>query len=1106
MQSKLPSIFCSVACLSAVACLSTLPAIGQEVSAGITGRVTDPTGSAIVNATVVAKDLDRGTEWPTKTNEEGIYAFPRVPAGRYEVRAEAQGFKSFVQSSLQLDVNQRARVDVAMQVGGVSESVSVSAEAALLQTDTTQVGTQINPETINHMALISRNPVSLTLLAPGVVTPNPATFNNGIRSQGNGRPYVNGNREESNNFLLDGIDNNLTTENQTAYQPNLDAIQEFRMITNNASAEFGNFQGGIINVVIKSGTNQFHGNLFEDLRNDKLNANNWGNNWHTNPVIPRPPLRWNQFGGTIGGPIMRNKLFFFADYQGLRKDSPGTPSSITVFPAAFRKGDFSALLDPANGSVQLYNPYSVDANRNRAPFPNNQIPLTLFSKSVQNLFNSADLYPLPVSSAIRNNQADYVSSFVNSDQGDFKLDWKISGKDDFSGRYSNGRQDTPTIHSFPLIYNAFDTAPFSNAVLNWTRTISPTLVNEFRAGVNNITRNNGGADKGLGDVGQKLGIASAGVGLLSLQGFTYATNFGNANIGTQQLFANTTWHYADNLTIIRGRHMVKTGGQLLRQWANVFYSGNNGRTGFINFNGQFTQGPNGKSPTSKASPEADFVLGLPNDLGRGLSSGTWGQRKTIYGLYVQDDWRATDTLTLNIGLRWEYHTPLVEVEDRQSNFGLFSGQLELAGKDGNSRALYNPYKKDFQPRLGFAWTPSFTGKKLVVRGAYTISSFMEGTGTNLRLPLNPPFLAEFETVYQSTLTNLPDTNLDQGLSGLNPKNPYIGANLRLWDPNVRPSEVQQWNLTLEHQFPGNNVLSVGYIGQHGTHLIAATPFFQKRLVNGQVFPSPYLAGNPTLVSQITQVSGTQSSANQKYNALQASLHKRFSAGIEYQVSYTWSRGMSDSIGYYSDSGQAGPQSAYMQNLYDRRAEWAPTYFDAKHNFVLSCFYETPFGRGKRFGNHWNRGVDYALGGWQMGGNFSAHTGFPLTIKATDRSGTLARSARANVIGTPNDSHIVGPGNHWLDVSAYSQPVAFTFGNSAPGVVRGPGAAIFNLSLSKKFPVSERRWFELRGEAFNLANTPVFNSPISQTITSSVFGEISTTQAERSVQVVAKFYF
>ncbi len=940
------------------------------------------------------------------------------------------------------------------------------------------------------------------------MTPNPATLNNGIRSQGNGRPYVNGNREEGNNFLLDGIDNNLTTENQTAYQPNPDAIQEFRMITNNASAEFGNFQGGIINVVIKSGTNQFHGTAFEQFRNDVLNANNWGNNWHTGPIIPRPPLRWNQFGGTIGGPIFKNKLFFFADYQGLRKDTPATPSSFTVFPADWRQGDFSRLLDPANGAIQLYNPKSADADGNRQPFANNQIPLSMFSPAAVKLFANTALYPAPLSSAIRFNQFNSQSTLVSSDQGDFKLDWKINEKNDFTGRYSNGRQDTPTINSQPLIYNLFDTAPFANGVLNWTHTFNATLVNEARAGVNNITRNNGGQDKGLGKIAQDLGIAGVPNGLLSLQGFTYINNVGSANIGTQQLFANTTWHYADNLTIIRGRHMIKTGGQLLRQWANVFYSGNNGRTGFINFNGQYTQGPNGKSPTSKQIPEADFVLGYPNDLGLGLQSGTWGQRKTIYGLYVQDDWRVSNSLTLNLGIRWEYNTPLVEVKDRQSNFGLFSGQLELAGQNGNSRALYNPYKKDFQPRLGFAWTPSQTRKKLVLRGAYTISSFMEGTGTNLRLPLNPPFESEFENVYQSSLSNLPGSTLDQGLSAVNPKDPYVGANIRLWDPNVRPAEVQQWNLTAEYELPASNVLSVGYVGQHGTHLVAAMPFFQKDLVTpGQTpLPSPYLAGNPTLVSEITQISGTQTGANQKYNAMQVSLHKRFSMGIEYQISYTWAHGMSDSIGYYGDGGQSGSQSAYMQNLYDRRSEWSPQLADVKHNFVASYYYEFPFGKGKKFGAGASRGTNYLIGGWQMGGSFFAHTGFPLTIKATDRSGTLARSARANVIGAPNDSHIVGPGNHWLDQSAYTQPAAFTFGNAGPGVVRGPGATIFNLSLSKRLPVTEHKWFEIRGEAFNLANTPIFNSPVSQTVGVATFGEISTTTGERNIQVVAKFYF
>ena len=1093
--------------LCAVACIGPGRLMSQEVSAGITGRVTDPSSSAIVGAKVTAKDLDRGTAWPTTTNEDGIYAFPRIPPGDYEVRVEAPGFKTFVQERLHLDLNQRARLDASMQVGAVQESVSVNADAALLQTETTQVGTQINPQTIDHTPLISRNPVALTLLAPGVVTPNPATFNDGRRSTGNGRPYVNGNREEGNNFLLDGVDNNLTSENQTAYQPNPDAIQEFRMITNNASAEFGNFQGGVISVVLKSGTNQYHGTAFEDLRNNVLNANNWGNNWHTNPTIPRTTLRWNQFGGTFGGPVIKNKLFFFADYQGLRKDLPPVTTSFTVMTAAMRQGDFSALLDPANGSVQLYNPFSVDASGNRAPFANNQIPLSLFSPAVRSLLSNSTFYPLPVSSALRFNQSNSSGSYVNSDQGDFKLDWKIDAKDDFSARYSNGRQDNPGTNSFPLVYNTFFIAPFQNGVVNWTRTFSPTLVNEARVGVNDVMNQNGGSDKGLGDIAQKIGIASVGAGLLSLQGFTYASSIGSANVGTQQLFANSTFHYVDNVTIVRGRHMIKTGAQLMRRRLDAFYAGNNGRTGFLNFNGQYTQGPNGKSPTSKAFSEADFVLGLPNDIGRGLSNGnTWGQRQSVWGIYVQDDWRVNNHLTLNLGVRWDYSTPWVEVKDRQVNFGLFSGQPEFAGQNGNSRGLYAPYKKDFQPRVGFAWTPPTSGNKLVLRGAFTISSFMEGTGTNLRLTMNPPVNSEFEAVYQSALSNLPGSTVDQGFVGS--RGAFVGANIRLWDPNVRPAEVEQWNLTAEYQLPASNVLSVGYIGQHGTHLIAAMPFLQKQLITPGQAPiaSPYLAGNPDLVSQITQISGTQSGANQAYNALQTSLHKRFSVGIEYQISYTWAHAMSDSIGYYGDSGQSGAQSAYMQNLYDRRAEWGPQLADSKHNFVASYYYELPVGKGRKFGTAMAKPLDYVVGGWQMGGSFSAHTGFPLTIKATDHSGTLARSARAQVIGTPHDSHIVGPGNHWLDVSAYAQAANFTFGNAGPGVVRGPGAAIFNLSLSKRFPVTEHKWFEIRGEAFNLANTPIFNSPISQTITSATFGEISSTSGERNVQIAAKFYF
>ncbi len=1100
--------------LTAMACLSAMPIMAQEVSAGITGRVTDPSGGAIVGATVTAKDLDRQTPWSTKTNEDGIYAFPRVPVGRYELKVESAGFKSYLNPGIVLEVNQRARVDVSMEVGGVTETVTVAGEAALLQTDTTQVGSVISANTIVNTPLVSRNPIALTLLAPGVTTPNPSGFNNGVRTSGGGRPYVNGNREEGNNFLLDGVDNNQTSDNLSSYQPNLDAIAEFKMITNNASAEFGNFQGGIINVVVKSGTNQFHGNVFEYFRNDKLNANNWARNWTVGQNF-RSPIRWNQFGGTFGGPVKKDKLFFFADYQGLRRATPPSLSATTLMPAAWRQGDFSNLLDPkysgVAGGIQLYNPFSVDKTTGaRAPFANNQIPTSLFSPVITKLFATPSVYPLPTI-ATQNLVTDTnylysTSSYVKSDQGDFKLDYKATDKDDLSARYSNGRQDQPFVTTAPFQYNSFNIAPFQNGVINWTRTISPRLVNEARVGVNNLMLNNGGEDRGLGDIATQLGIANAGAGLLQLSGFAYTAGLGNANIGTQQLFATTTYHYADNVTIVRGRHMMKTGANILREQMNVFYAGNNGRTGSITFGGRFTAA-NAINPGGKLVGEADFVLGLPDSLNRGLSTGTWGQRKTIYGFYFQDDWRATDSLTLNLGLRWEYHTPLIEVADRQANYGLFSGQQELAGKNGNSRALYNPYKKDFQPRIGFAYTPNILSKKLVIRGAYTISSFMEGTGTNLRLTLNPPFATEYTTLYNTPSDILPGSNLSQGLSALNPNDPFKGATIRLWDPNVRPAEVQQWNLTMEFQLPAQNILSVGYVGQHGTHLVVAMPYFQKQLVNGQILPSPYLAGNPDLVSKISQISGTCSCANQKYNSLQAVLHKRFSSGIEYSLAYTWQKGMSDSIGYYGEGGQAGGQSAYMQNLYDRKAEWGPTYFNVNHNFVGSFVYEVPFGRKKKMGANWNPVVDSILGGWQLGGIYTAHTGFPLTIKMSgDPSGTGARSFRANVNGKPNDPHQIGPGVLFLDPTPYSQPGARTFGNAGVGIVPGPGMSRFDLSLSKQFHMSEKRWFEVRAETFNLTNTPIFSSPASQTITSSLFGQIRSSQGERNVELAAKFYF
>ncbi|HYM13680.1 MAG TPA: TonB-dependent receptor [Bryobacterales bacterium] len=1094
--------------LAAIVMFTTQPVWAQEVSAGITGRVIDPSGGAIVNAKVSVRDQDRGTVFPTTTNQDGIYFFPRIPIGNYELKIEAPGFKSYTEPNIRLEINQRARRDVQMEIGEVTQTVEVTAAGPLLQTETTQVGEVVTPTTIINTPLISRNFIALTLLAPGVTTPDPSSMISGTRTSGGGRPYVNGNRKEANNFLLDGIDNNLQSDNLTAYQPNLDAIQEFKMITNNASAEFGNFEGGVINVTIKSGTNDMHGDAFEFIRNDHLNADPWANNWlrATNPAQQAKPfIRWNEFGATLGGAIKKDKLFYFVDYQGIRRASPGAPSTFSVFPAEFRTGDFSRLLhEPGITPIQLYNPFSVDANGNRAAFPNNQIPLSLIDPVAKNLFANQNLYPQPLNSGIRFNQINVGSSYIKTDQGDLKLDYKPTDRDYFSARYTNGRQDNPTTNTFPLIYNSFNLAPMENGVINWTRTFSPTLVNEFRFGINNVMLFNGGEDKGLGNLAQTLGIQGVPFGLPSIQGFGLESGFGNANIGTQQLFANTTFHYADNVTIVRGRHMMKAGGQVLRQWVNAFYAGNNGRTGFIAFNGQYTCGPN-PTASCKGFPEADFFLGLPNDIGRGLSSGTWGHRKTIYGLYYQDDWRATDTLTLNLGLRWEYHTPWVEVKDRESNFSPFTGALELAGQNGNSRSLYNGYKKDFQPRVGFAWTPSFLNKKTVFRGAYTVSSFMEGTGTNLRLTLNPPFNTEYETPYSgfAQYTYLPGSRTEDGMTILKANDPYKNATIRLWDPKVRPAEVQQWSLFVEEQLPASNVLSVGYVGQHGTHLIVPMPYFQRQLLpNGTTIPSPYLSGNP-LLANIAQISGTEADGNQKYDSLQASLRKRLSSGLEYQISYTWSHGRSDAIGYYGDGGQAGSQSAYWQYLYNRRAEWGPTYFDVRHQVVASYVYDLPFGKGKKF--TLNPVADRVFGNWQVGGILTLHTGFPLTIQSSDRSGTNSRGARADIIGNPAGPDQVGPGGVWFNTAAYAVPRTGTLGSGGPGTVFGPGLRRFDFSVQKQFKLTEAKYFEFRTEFYNLTNTPEFNSP-SRNVTSTTFGEITSAQGERNIQFGLKFYF
>lgn len=1082
----------------ALCLLMVMPARGQEVTAAVNGTITDPSGAAVANAKVTVKDLDRGTASSTTTNDGGFYTFPRLPIGNYEVRVENPGFQASVQSPVQLQLNQIARIDFQLKVGNVSETVEVTSAAPVLQTQSTQLGTIIDARTNTALPLATRNYVQLTLLSPGAVHPNPGSFMTGqTTGGGGGRPYINGNREQTNNFILDGVDNNQVSDNLVGYAPSPDAIQEFNLITSNASAEFGNFMGGIVSTSIKAGSNQFHGNVFEFFRNDKLNANQWQNNL---TGVKKSIVRWNNFGGTLGGPIKRNKLFFFADYQGERLVVPGS-ANFSVLTPLERTGDFSQLLstkiikDPQTGVA----------------YPNNKIPTSQLSPAALKIVNSS-YYPLPATSTLSNNQTTLNSTRTTADQGDARLDWSASDKDHVFGRYSQSALDFPVVRTQALLYNSFNTSPTKSGVVDWTRTVTPSFVNDVRFGINYVLVNNGAADTTLPNLNSQFGIP--GVPLSQLAGISFLSNSFISNFGASnvyQLFANTVIQYGDTAIWSKGSHNLKMGFTGYRQRINTFYSGNNGLNGTFAFDGHFT-----------GRAESDFMLGLPATIGTGTSGGTWGQRANIFGAYIQDDWHVGQNLTLNLGVRYEMHTPWVEVKDRQTNFGLLSGAVEIPGQNGNSRALYNTYNGigNYQPRVGFAYTPG--GGKTVIRGAYTLSTYLEGTGTNLRPTINPPFSSEHNADYQK-LTTAP-TTLDGGYLPINAGGTCTTAlllanspsclkavTLRVWDPNVMPAISNQWNFTIQRQLGSTTTLQVGYVGQRTTHLMVATPYFQNRLLpNGTVQPSPYLAGNPGLVSQIGQISGTSSSGNQSYHALQVVFQKRLSEGLQFQANYTWSRCMSDSIGYYGSGSQSAPQSAYVQDLYNRKAEWGPCFYDVKSALNGYVTYDLPFGRNRRFGKNMNKVVDGIAGGWQVNALGSFHTGFPLTVTAAIQSGVLARSERADclveasVFGQRNNSAAGGGGYLWFDPNAFRQPAANTFGTCGVGTVRGPGLHTVDMSVSKNFNFTEHQRLEVRGEFINLTNTPILNAP-GRAIGSSL-GIITSSQGARNVQLAMKYNF
>jgi hypothetical protein len=1144
----------------------------QEVTAAIVGTVTDPSGAPLRDAVVVATDTARGTSLNSKTNDAGAYNITRVPVGTYTVKITAPGFQTAVHPAITLELNQTARIDMQMKIGAVSETVEVTGAAPILKTETTTVDTVIDANTNDRLPLATRNYVQLTLLAPGSVTPNPDSFNNGDNTANGGRPYINGNREQANNFVLDGVDNNQVSDNLVGYTPAPDAIQEFNLITQNAPAEFGNYQGGIVNATIKSGTNAFHGDVWEYFRNDKLNANKWENGFNgPGQAIPKDKLRWNMFGGTIGGPIVKNKLFFFFDIQYQRFDHPSSTQKIGLFTAAERAGNFGDICnngftggicndranapnfkgtcnpgDPAPNCLptnQLYDPL-----KGNVPFANNVITEPI-DPVAQSLFSSP-LYPAPTLPGLQNNGTYTTVSQFNNHQYDIKGDYNATSKDRLSGRYSHANQHNPSTNSFALLGNGFADAPIDNIGGDWSHTFSPTLLNEVRVGINHVKLHNGPSfSSAAATAGTDLGIAGANAnrpGLLFLDFNPSSgplTNIGNSWI--EQKFQDAVIQASDAVVVTHNRHVFHTGFEFWRDRINTFYTGNNGALGQIQFNGQLTSNdPTGATHTGGYGG-ADFYLGLADEYQRGIPGGEWGQRASIFGAYVQDDWRATERLTVNLGVRYEAHTPWVEEHNRQDNFDLLTGQViapncSIANLGtapttcrSGSAGLYNGTYggKDFQPRIGLAWTPAALGGKSVIRSAFGISSYLEGTGTNLRLPINPPFTpAETRNAF-GTPSFPTNYRTENGIVAVGAaSDPFAGALVRVWDPHVQPAITYQWNFTWQQLLSNSMTLQAGYVGQHGTHEMVPTPYLQGRL-NGEAgcvavapattCPSIYFSGNPAFQSDISQISGTASTGSSDYHALQAVLQKRYSNGLQYQVTYTFSRCRTDNSGYYGNWGaQAAPANPYYQNLYDPRADWANCFFDSKNVLSAYATYEIPFGHGKRWGGGSNAVVNGVAGGWSVNPIISVHSGFPVALydfnfANGDSASTGSRGLRPDCgSGTGrtfgrkkyfDPSSGAFAGYQWFDNTPYTDP-ANVFGTCpAQGPVIGPGYADLDLSLQKNFQITERARVQFRSDFLNAFNHVNLNTPNSSCC-GGTMGVTSTSSSPRVIQFALKLYY
>ncbi len=1114
---------CFVFCVAIVAL--PLNVSGQSFTGAILGSVKDSSGSGVPGATVTIVNVGTNARTEVRSNDTGDYSAPLLQPGLYRVEASAGGFKKFLQDGITLQIQQQARVDIMLTVGDVSESVSVSADAALLETTSSTIGKVVDNQRIVNLPLNTRNVYSLIFLTPGV---SGSVGNN----YGDMRYSVNGARARQMDTLIDGVSAShatVTGFSGISVFPSVDAIEEFKVMGANYPAEYGRSMGSVLNVIFKSGNNKLHGSAYEFLRNSIFDANNFFDNRRGAALNS---FKRSQYGGTVSGPIKQDKTFFMASYEGLRERSAA--SRIFTVPTAIeRGGDFSQTRALNGNLIQIFDPFSTRANPAggfiRDAYAGNRIPAGRMDPVA---LNAMKFYPQAntVGNAVtnQNNFANQGSAGVNLDQWDIRIDHNITTKQKFFARYSRRNTENVPAIFFPKDLTigegrVIESDSVHGAVADYSNTLSPTMIFNARLGFARTLYTF--ANQGLGFSPSTLGFPKYLDQILDVQMFPrigaagYVSLGGNGN-RSNAFNSNTA---LANLTKVSGKHTMKYGfeGRLHRVGVSEFDN-----QGVFGFSTSMTQGPNPNAASATAGNSiASLLLGTGSGGNNLIQNFKNVAAQNFYlAWYVQDDWRITRKLTLNLGIRYDYDTPRTERFNRTNYFDPNAvsplgsparGGLVFVGVNGNSRHQYNWDLNNLVPRIGLAYQ---LNQKTVIRAGYAnifgqSHQAAHGTIGTTGWRLDNPWVNSVDGITPANLLKDPYPNGFRALPGSS-EGLLTGTGTDL-EAVIRETPAplsMQMNFNIQREVPGQILLESAYVATRGLQLNSGVTMNQitpdKLALGAQLnvlVDNPFLGKIPTgslvnarvargqLLRPFPQFAGigivNTAGASSTYHSWQNTVSKRFSKGFTFEGSYTWSKMIDNGTSH--------------QNAYDILASRSLSDLDIRHRFVISYVYELPFGRGRKFGSGASRLLDTALGGWQVNGFTTFQNGNPLSFSANNTSGLFASVTRPNNNGTSGklEGKVDQRLNGFFNKDPYTQPAPFTIGTMGPRLpdIRSDGVRNFDLSLFKDFRPIERIRIQLRGEFLNAFNTPRFGSP-NTSVTSSAFGVInSQANAPRQIQ-------